>query len=143
MTSSTSLCRALGFAAVLFWSAVSAAEQSETSDAEKPSAADRPALGLFEGQSDVGSVKLTGEASYDVTRQTYHVAGAGTNMWFGADEFHWVWKRLEGDFILRTRARFIGEGVEAHRKLGWTVRSTTGSSGPPRCTRSATSTTTT
>jgi len=31
---------------------------------------------------------------------------------------------MKGDFILSTRAQFIGKGVEAHRKIGWMVRST-------------------
>src|SRR5207237_1259522 len=37
-------------------------------------------------------------------------------------DFHFVWKRMTGNFILSTRARFIGRGVEAHRKVGWTIR---------------------
>jgi dipeptidyl aminopeptidase/acylaminoacyl peptidase len=45
-------------------------------------------------------------------------------MWFNQDEFHLVWKRMKGDFILSTRAQFVGKGVEAHRKMGWIVRST-------------------
>ncbi len=44
-------------------------------------------------------------------------------MWFDQDEFHFVWKRLNRNFILRTEAQFIGKGIEAHRKLGWIVRS--------------------
>jgi len=43
-------------------------------------------------------------------------------MWNDHDDFHFVWKRMTGNFILSTRARFIGTGVEAHRKLGWTIR---------------------
>jgi len=43
-------------------------------------------------------------------------------MWFGADEFHFVWKKMKGDFILRTRTEFIGKGAVAHRKIGWMVR---------------------
>jgi sugar lactone lactonase YvrE len=30
---------------------------------------------------------------------------------------------MTGNFILSTRARFLGAGVEPHRKLGWTIRS--------------------
>jgi TolB protein len=46
------------------------------------------------------------------------VSGSGTNIWFDTDEFHFVWKRMKGDFILRTNAAFIGKGTEAHRKFG-------------------------
>jgi tricorn protease-like protein len=51
------------------------------------------------------------------------ITGAGANIWFGHDEFHFLWKKLSGDFIVRTNAAFIGKGVEAHRKFGWMVRS--------------------
>jgi Tol biopolymer transport system component len=33
-----------------------------------------------------------------------------------------LWKRLKGDFILTARARFVGTGVEPHRKMGWIIR---------------------
>jgi WD40 repeat protein len=79
-------------------------------------------LGLFEGQTDVGSPKLAGSASYDSARQEYTITGAGTNMWFTGDEFHFLWKRMKGDFILRTRVEFVGKGAIAHRKAGWMVR---------------------
>ena len=79
------------------------------------------ALGVFEGQTDVGKAR-PGSATYDVATQTYRVAGSGQNMWADHDDFHFVWKRLKGDFILTARVRFLGKGVEAHRKLGWSVR---------------------
>ena len=80
-------------------------------------------LGIFERQNDVGKINKPGSAAYDAEKQEYTIAGSGANMWFDHDEFHFVWKRMRGDFILTTRARFIGEGVEQHRKIGWMVRS--------------------
>lgn len=79
-------------------------------------------VGLFEGHSDVGRTRRAGSASYDPDRQVYLVAGSGQNMWGDRDDFQFVWSRVTGDFILSTRARFVGVGVEAHRKLGWTIR---------------------
>lgn len=79
-------------------------------------------LGLFAGQTDVGSPKLTGSASYDPVSQDYSLSGAGSNMWFTSDQFHFVWQKLAGDFILRARCQFIGKGAVAHRKVGWMVR---------------------
>jgi TolB protein len=84
----------------------------------------RPTLGALDEQTDVGKVLHPGSAVYDAAKDEYTVAGSGTNMWLGADEFHFVWKRMRGDFILTARAQFIGRGVEAHRKIGWQVRST-------------------
>src|SRR5919197_793890 len=83
--------------------------------------AQRP-LGIFDAQADVGRVRHAGSASYDPERQAYLLAGSGQNMWNDRDDFHFVWKRMTGNFILTTRARFVGRGVEAHRKIGWTIR---------------------
>ncbi len=79
-------------------------------------------LGIFDGQSDVGPVKHKGSATFDKATQQYHLEGSGTNIWGTHDEFHFVWKKMKGDFILRTNAAFIGKGVEDHRKVGLMVR---------------------
>jgi TolB protein len=80
-------------------------------------------LGIFERQNDIGNVNKPGSAAYDAEKQEYTINGSGANMWADHDEFYFVWKRMKGDFILTTRAQFIGEGVEQHRKIGWMVRS--------------------
>jgi TolB protein len=79
-------------------------------------------VGVFDAHADVGRGRRTGSASYDPQRQTYLVAGSGQNMWGDHDDFQFVWKRMTGNFILSARAHFVGVGVEAHRKLGWTIR---------------------
>ena len=79
-------------------------------------------LGEFAGQTDIGSPKLAGARSYDAANQAYTIAGAGINMWFTNDQCHFVWKKLKGDFILRTRVEFVGKGAVEHRKIGWMVR---------------------
>src|SRR4051794_1800620 len=85
-------------------------------------AADPISFGQFEGQSEIGSPRIAGAASYDSPRREYVIAGSGAKMWGVEDEFHFVWKRLKGDFILRTRFAFITKGGDAHRKVGWMVR---------------------
>ncbi|MBB5394014.1 PD40 domain-containing protein [Mucilaginibacter sp. AK015] len=79
-------------------------------------------IGIFDGNGDIGAVKNKGSVIYNAAAQQYTVAGSGTNIWFNKDEFHFVWKRMKGDFILRTNAAFIGKGTEAHRKFGLMVR---------------------
>ena len=79
-------------------------------------------LGEFDSHGDIGSPKLAGSASYDPATQEYTLTGAGTNMWFTTDQFHFLWKKMKGDFILRARVEFIGKGAIAHRKIGWMVR---------------------
>jgi Tol biopolymer transport system component len=80
-------------------------------------------MGIFEGRADIGRISEPGSLIYDADTQEYVVEGSGANMWFDRDDFHFLWKRMRGDFILRARARFLGEGKHAHRKMGWIVRS--------------------
>lgn len=79
-------------------------------------------VGIFDGSADVGNVKHKGAVIYEALSQQYTVTASGTNIWFDKDEFHFVWKKMKGDFILRTNASFIGKGTEAHRKFGLMVR---------------------
>jgi TolB protein len=80
-------------------------------------------VGIFEGYTDVGENLKTGSAVYIPETQQYVISGAGYNIWGDHDEFQFVWKKMKGDFILHTRAEFVGaKGVEEHRKVGWMVR---------------------
>lgn len=79
-------------------------------------------LGVFDHHQDVGAPKLAGSASYDPATQTYTVSAAGENLWATADQFHFLWKKLQGDFIVQATVRFEGQGVNAHRKLGIIAR---------------------
>jgi TolB protein len=81
-------------------------------------------LGQFTDHGDIGSPKLGGSAFYNEVTQEYTVSASGLNMWANRDEFQFLWKRLQGDFILQARVQFIGNGVDPHRKFGWMVRST-------------------
>ena len=80
------------------------------------------AIGIFDGQNDIGRVKHAGSGAYNSKSQVYNLSGSGANIWATHDEFHFVWRKMTGDFILRTDAAFIGKGVEEHRKIGWMVR---------------------
>ncbi|MFC1569470.1 TolB family protein [bacterium] len=79
-------------------------------------------IGVFKTASDVGKVKLSGASQYDSQTEEYKLYGAGTNMWFGEDEFHFLWKRMSGDFILDSKVTWIGEGKHEHRKAGLMIR---------------------
>ena len=80
--------------------------------------------GIFDSQTDIGNCKNKGFAFYNPKDQTYLLGGSGTNMWFGRDEFHYLWTTLQGDFILRAEVKFLGKGVNPHRKTGWIIRNT-------------------
>jgi len=90
-------------------------------------------IGIFGHTADVGPVKHPGETKYDTETQTYRLAGSGANIWFDKDEFHYAHKKLNGDFILRAKAKFLGEGVDPHRKLGWMVRTSIDTSAAMVC----------
>jgi TolB protein len=81
-------------------------------------------LGIFHSHSDIGQVKHPGAATYNAQSQEYSISGSGSNVWSTKDEFHFVWRKIKGDFLLRTTGAFIGKGVELHRKWGWMVRKT-------------------
>lgn len=78
--------------------------------------------GLFDHQINIGQPAISGTVAYDTETQEYTLEGSGTNMWANADEFQYLYKSIQGNFILRARVRFIGEGVDPHRKIGWIVR---------------------
>jgi hypothetical protein len=82
---------------------------------------DNPA-GEFAGHTDVGSPKLHGDAAYDAARQEYTLTRAGGNLQSGRDGFHFVWKKIRGDFLLRARAEFAGGGGAERSKIGWMAR---------------------
>ena len=81
-------------------------------------------VGIFEDNLDIGNPKLGGSASYDEATQVYSLAGAGDNIWFNNDEFHFLYKKMKGDFILTADFAFTGDtsGAIGHRKIGWMVR---------------------
>jgi TolB protein len=78
--------------------------------------------GVFEGQNDVGKILHPGSGTYNASKGDYVLSGSGTNIWFTHDDFHYVWKKIKGNFILQARGHLIGKGVVQHRKFGWMVR---------------------
>ncbi len=78
--------------------------------------------GIFSASTDVGQPALAGSTQYDANTQTYTLKGAGYNIWFERDEFHYAYQELEGDFILTAEFAFEGKGLDPHRKVGWMVR---------------------
>jgi len=79
-------------------------------------------LGIFLKHQDIGNVKIPGSAVFKTDSQEYILSGSGKNMWFDNDEFHYLYTQIKGDFILRCRIKFVGEGVDPHRKVGWIIR---------------------
>ncbi|MBS3771787.1 MAG: hypothetical protein KGY69_16165, partial [Bacteroidales bacterium] len=77
---------------------------------------------IFPDNQDIGKVQKQGNLQYDSKDQLYHITGGGENVWSTRDAFHYAWREMEGDFILRARVRFKGSGDHPHRKSGWMIR---------------------
>jgi TolB protein len=75
-------------------------------------------LGIFENQSDVGSVVPPGVATFDAATGVYTIRSAGANLWVNVDGFHFVWKKVSGDVSLTADVKLADASLTAspHRK---------------------------
>jgi len=82
------------------------------------------AVGQFEGQTDIGASVRPGSADFDAVKDAYTVTGGGLNMWANTDAFHFVWKKLSGDFSITAEVRITTGATDGnpHRKAGLVVR---------------------
>jgi len=79
-------------------------------------------IGLFEGQSDIGSAVVPGSASYDPGRKQYTINSAGYNVWYRRDEFRYLWKKMSGDISLAADITFPDPNGYGDRKAVLVVR---------------------
>lgn len=82
-----------------------------------------PGIGFYDSFTDIGSPGIPGSVQYNEPQQEYQLSGSGSNMWFGEDDFSFLWKKMKGDFILQCRVNFLGDGTDPHRKAGLMIRS--------------------
>src|SRR5580692_6858263 len=78
--------------------------------------------GIFTDHQDVGTVLHPGSVIYDDATHTYTISGSGENMWFGIDDFHFVWKKVFGDVAISANIAFLGEKGNNHRKAVLMIR---------------------
>src|SRR5271165_3970907 len=67
-------------------------------DFHRPSKNFNSPIGIFEGQSDIGSALVPGSATYNAGQ--YTINSAGYNVWYTRDEFRYLWKKMSGDVSL-------------------------------------------
>jgi TolB protein len=76
--------------------------------------------GVFEGQSDVGSVTPPGTGAYTAATGIYTLSAAGANTWYHVDDFHYLWKKSSGDLTLTADISFppaaYNHAPSPHRK---------------------------
>jgi hypothetical protein len=72
-------------------------------------------FGAFSNSDDVGTPPIKGSAEFDASNGQYRITGSGTDIWGKADQFHYVWREMSGNFAVTATAKFLTEG-NAHRK---------------------------
>ena len=78
-------------------------------------------LGAFTNSDDVGAPPIKGSAEFDASSGQYRITGSGTDIWGKADQFHYVWRQMSGDFAVTATAKFLTDGND-HRKASIMLR---------------------
>jgi hypothetical protein len=91
-------------------------------DFRRPSTHFVEPLGIFEGQSDVGSALVSGSASFDAVADAYTINSAGYNVWYTRDEFRYLWKKMSGDVSLAADISFPDPSGYGDRKAVLVIR---------------------
>jgi hypothetical protein len=74
-------------------------------------------IGVFDGQSDVGSAVVPGSASFDKATGAYTIVSAGYNVWYGRDEFRYLWKKMSGDVSLAADIAYPDPGYDDRKAV--------------------------
>ena len=82
---------------------------------------DKP-IGVFQGQSDIGSALVPGSASYDAATKKYTINSAGYNIWYTRDEFRYLWKKMSGDVSFAADVSFPIAQPPHDRKVVLVIR---------------------
>ena len=77
--------------------------------------------GVFSGSTDVGAQPIKGSTSFNPETGEYTVTGSGTDIWARADEFHYLWREMSGNFAVTATTKFLTEG-NPHRKASIMLR---------------------
>jgi hypothetical protein len=98
------------------------AQVAPPADFHRPSTNFFTRIGIFEGQSDVGSAVAPGSASYDAATEAYTIHSAGYNIWYTRDEFRYLWKKMRGDVSLAGDIAFPDPNGYGDRKAVLVIR---------------------
>jgi hypothetical protein len=91
-------------------------------DFHRPSRNFDTPIGIFEGQSDIGSALVPGSASYDAGTKQYTINSAGYNVWYTRDEFRYLWKKISGDVSLAADIAYPDPNGYSDRKAVLVIR---------------------
>jgi hypothetical protein len=79
-------------------------------------------IGIFQGQSDIGTAVVPGSASYDASTKQYTINSAGYNIWYTRDEFRYLWKKMSEDISLAADVSFPVPAPPHDRKIVLVIR---------------------
>ncbi len=79
-------------------------------------------IGIFQGQSDVGSALVPGSSSFDPATKQYTLTAAGYNIWYSRDEFRYLWTKMSGDVSLAASVTFPDPKGYSDRKAVLVIR---------------------
>jgi len=78
-------------------------------------------LGDFTNSDDIGAPPIKGSAEFDPATKQYKITGSGTDIWGKADQFHYLWREMSGDFAVTATTQFLTDGID-HRKASIMLR---------------------
>jgi hypothetical protein len=79
-------------------------------------------IGVFDGQSEIGSAVVAGGATFDAGARQYTINSAGYNIWYTRDEFRFLWKKMSGDVSLAADIAFPNPNGFFDRKVVLIIR---------------------
>lgn len=91
-------------------------------DFHRPSKNFDTPIGIFQGQSDIGSALVSGDASYDAVTRQYTIQSAGYNVWYTRDEFRYLWTKMTGDVSLAADITYPDPNGYGDRKAVLVIR---------------------
>ena len=91
-------------------------------DFRRPSKTTNIPIGIFDGQTDVGSALIPGSASYNPGTRQYTINSAGYNIWYQRDELQYLWKKMSGDVSLAGTVSFPNANGYGDRKVVFIIR---------------------
>jgi hypothetical protein len=91
-------------------------------DFHRPSKTFNSPIGIFDGQSDIGSAVVEGSAAFDPSTKKYTIHSAGYNVWYTRDEFRYLWKKMSGDVSLAADIAYPDPNGYGDRKAVLIIR---------------------
>jgi Tol biopolymer transport system component len=82
-------------------------------------------LGTFSDAADIGFPSPKGGSTYEQNQQTYLITSGGSIQKSYSEDFHYLHKKIKGDFILTADFETKQGFKHVEREFGWMIRSST------------------